>query len=74
MSVHAAKPDLIWPSRPPAIAAVESGRFAKDGLEAKLELVHTVSPRTTLCDGLPDFVGCAAHDVPYAFNDGPGFR
>jgi ABC-type nitrate/sulfonate/bicarbonate transport system substrate-binding protein len=66
-------PDLISPSYFPAIAAVELGCFAREGIDAGLELLYPVT-RTyeDLRDGKLDFVGGAAHAALYAFKDWRG--
>src|SRR5690349_15582891 len=72
MKVRVAIPDMVSPSYFPAIAAVELGLFAKEGVDASIELVFPVT-RTyeELRDGKLDFVGGAAHAALYAF---PGWR
>ncbi len=75
MTLRVAIPDLISPSYFPAIAAVELGFFAKEGLDAKLELLYPVGKTyEALRDGQLDFVGGAAHAVPYAFKDWHGAK
>ena len=72
MPIRVAIPDLVSPSYFPAIAAVELGFFAKEGLDASIELLFPVT-RTfeQLREGRLDFVGGAAHAALYAF---PGWR
>jgi len=68
-------PDLVSPSYFPAIAAVELGFLAREGIEARIELVFPVT-RTyeQLRDGAVDLVGGAAHAPLYAFPDWSGCR
>jgi ABC-type nitrate/sulfonate/bicarbonate transport system substrate-binding protein len=68
-------PDLVSPSYFPAIAAVEAGFFAREGLDASIELVFPVT-RTfeELREGRLDFVGGAAHAPLYAFRDWAGCK
>src|SRR5437016_10869638 len=73
MSLRLAIPDLISPSYFPAIAAVEMGFFAKEGFEAKLELLYPVTKTyEELREGRLDFVGGASHAALYAFKDWNG--
>jgi ABC-type nitrate/sulfonate/bicarbonate transport system substrate-binding protein len=66
---------MVSPSYFPAIAAVELGFFAKEGLDATIELLFPVT-RTfeELREGRIDFVGGAAHAALYAFKDWRGCR
>jgi ABC-type nitrate/sulfonate/bicarbonate transport system substrate-binding protein len=73
MALRVAIPDLISPSYFPAIAAVEMGFFAREGFDAKLELLYPVTKTyEALRDGQLDFVGGASHAVLYAFKDWNG--
>jgi NitT/TauT family transport system substrate-binding protein len=75
MSLRVAIPDLISPSYFPAIAAVELGCFAKEGFDAKLELLFPVTKTyEELRDGRLDFVGGASHAALYAFKDWQGAK
>jgi NitT/TauT family transport system substrate-binding protein len=71
--LRVAIPDMVSPSYFPAIAAVELGFFAKEGLDATVELLFPVT-RTfeALREGQVDFVGGAAHAALYAFRDWRG--
>jgi NitT/TauT family transport system substrate-binding protein len=61
-----AVPDLISNSYFPAIAAVELGFFAKEGLDVSLELVVPVEHAlAAMRDGSLEFLACSAH-VPVA--------
>jgi ABC-type nitrate/sulfonate/bicarbonate transport system substrate-binding protein len=70
-----AVPDLISNSYFPAIAAVELGFFAEEGLDMQLDLLFPV-PRTmaALRDGELDFVAGAAHAPLMAFPAWQGAR
>ena len=75
MTIRVAIPDMISPSYFPAIAAVELGFFAKEGLDATIELLYPVAKTyEALRDGQLDFVGGAAHAVAYAFQDWRGAK
>ncbi len=66
-------PDLISPSYFPAIAAVELGCFAQEGIDATLELLYPVTKTyEALREGRLDFVGGASHAALYAFKDWQG--
>lgn len=66
-------PDLISPSYFPAIAAVELGCFADEGIDATLELLYPVTKTyEELREGRLDFVGGASHAALYAFKDWQG--
>src|SRR2546430_3405015 len=66
---------MVSPSYFPAIAAVELGCFAKEGLEATIELLFPVTKTyEALREGRLDFVGGAAHAPLYAFSDWAGCR
>ena len=68
-----AVPDLVSNSYFPAIAAVELGFFADEGLEMSLEHIFPVSTCLELLrDGEIDFVAGAAHAVPQVFPDWEG--
>jgi NitT/TauT family transport system substrate-binding protein len=68
-------PDMVSPSYFPAIAAVELGFFAKEGLDASIELVFPVTKTCELLrDGRLDFAGGAAHAPLYAFENWSGCR
>jgi ABC-type nitrate/sulfonate/bicarbonate transport system substrate-binding protein len=70
-----AVPDLVSPSYFPAIAAVELGCFANEGIDASLELLYPVTKTYhALREGSLDFVGGAAHAALYAFKDWQGGR
>ena len=75
MPIRVAIPDMVSPSYFPAIAAVELGFFAKEGLDAAVELIFPVT-RTfeELREGRIAFVGGAAHAALYAFGDWRGCR
>jgi ABC-type nitrate/sulfonate/bicarbonate transport system substrate-binding protein len=75
MPVRVAIPDMVSPSYFPAIAAVELGFFAREGLDATVELIFPVT-RTyeELREGRVDFVGGAAHAALYAFGDWQGCK
>lgn len=67
-----AVPDKISNSYFPAIAAIELGAFAEEGLDVELELIFPVDKAyAALRDGAVDFVGGSAHSVLSAF---PGWR
>jgi len=67
-----AVPDLISPSYFPAVAAVDLGIAAEEGLELELELLFPVTTAMqALRDGRLDFVAGAAHATLTAF---PGWR
>jgi NitT/TauT family transport system substrate-binding protein len=73
--LRVAIPDMVSPSYFPAIAAVELGFFAKEGLDATVELLFPVtSTFEALREGSIDFVGGAAHAALYAFRDWRGCR
>jgi NitT/TauT family transport system substrate-binding protein len=63
-----AVPDKISNSYFPAIAAIELGAFAEEGLDVELELIFPVDKAyAALRDGAVDFVGGSAHSVLSAF-------
>src|SRR5262252_7962566 len=75
MPLRVAIPDMVSPSYFPAIAAVELGLFAKEGLDATVELIFPVTKTyEELREGRVDFVGGAAHAALYAFPDWRGCR
>ncbi len=75
MTLRVAVPDMISPSYFPAIAAVELGFFKREGLDATLELIYPVAKAYgELRDGQLDFVGAAAHGIPYGFEDWKGAK
>src|SRR5690348_11415680 len=66
---------MVSPSYFPAIAAVELGFFAKQGLDATVELIFPVTKTfEELRDGRIDFVGGAAHAALNAFRDWRGCK
>jgi ABC-type nitrate/sulfonate/bicarbonate transport system substrate-binding protein len=68
-------PDLISNSYFPALAAVELGCFAKEGVDVSAELIFPVDRcYTALRDGEVDFVGGAAHGALAAFTEWRGVR
>ena len=73
--LRVAIPDMISPSYFPAIAAVELGFFASEGLEASIELLFPVTKTyEALRRGEIAFVGGAAHAALYAFRDWKGCK
>jgi NitT/TauT family transport system substrate-binding protein len=73
--LRVAIPDLVSPSYFPAIAAVELGFFAKEGLDAAVELIFPVTKTyEELREGRIAFVGGAAHAALYAFPDWRGCK
>jgi NitT/TauT family transport system substrate-binding protein len=75
MPIRVAIPDMVSPSYFPAIAAVELGFFAKEGLDATVELVFPVTKTfDELRQGRIDFAGGAAHAALYAFRDWRGCK
>src|SRR5215831_2569051 len=68
-------PDLISNSYFPAVAAVELGFFAAEGLEVSLELVFPVDRAyREMRDGAIDFVGGSAHSALAAFPEWRGAK
>ncbi|HXF87086.1 MAG TPA: ABC transporter substrate-binding protein [Xanthobacteraceae bacterium] len=68
-------PDLVSNSYFPAVAAVELGYFAREGLDVELELVFPVNRSYEwLRDGEADFVGGSAHSVLAAFPEWRGAK
>lgn len=75
MQVRVAIPDMVSPSYFPAIAAVELGFFAREGLDATVELIFPVTKTyEELREGRIAFVGGAAHAALYAFPDWRGCK
>jgi ABC-type nitrate/sulfonate/bicarbonate transport system substrate-binding protein len=70
-----AVPDLISNSYFPAVAAVELGCFAREGLDVSLELIFPVNKAyEALRDGEIDFVAGSAHSALSAFPDWRGVK
>jgi ABC-type nitrate/sulfonate/bicarbonate transport system substrate-binding protein len=70
-----AVPDLISNSYFPAVAAVELGFFAREGLDVELELIFPVDKcYAALRDGEIDFVGGSAHSTLSAFPNWKGAK
>lgn len=70
-----AVPDLISPSYFPAVAAVDLGFFAAEGLDVDLELIFPVDAAyRALRDGGVDFVGGSAHAALSAFPEWDGVK
>jgi ABC-type nitrate/sulfonate/bicarbonate transport system substrate-binding protein len=68
-------PDLISNSYFPAIAAVELGMFAREGLDVALELVVPVEKAlAALGDGSLEFLGCSSHLVVGGFPEWRGAK
>lgn len=68
-------PDLISPSYFPAVAAVDLGFFAAEGLDVELELIFPVDAAyRALRDGRVDFVGGSAHAALSAFPEWDGVK
>jgi NitT/TauT family transport system substrate-binding protein len=75
MPLRVAIPDMVSPSYFPAIAAVELGFFAREGLDATVELIFPVTKTyEELREGRIAFVGGAAHAALYAFPDWRGCK
>jgi len=75
MALRIAIPDMVSPSYFPAIAAVELGFFAKEGLAATIELLFPVTKMfEALREGELDYAGGAAHAALYAFPGWEGCR
>jgi ABC-type nitrate/sulfonate/bicarbonate transport system substrate-binding protein len=71
--VKIAMPDLISNSHFPAIAAVELGFFATEGLKVTIESFHPASRAfEALRDGVVDFVAGPAHGMLFAFPEWRG--
>jgi ABC-type nitrate/sulfonate/bicarbonate transport system substrate-binding protein len=70
-----AVPDMISNSYFPAIAAIELGFFAKEGLDVELELIFPVDKAyAALRAGAIAFVGGSAHSALAAFPDWEGVK
>src|SRR5262245_39673730 len=70
-----AMPDLISNSHFPAIAAVELGIFAREGLKVTIEDFHPASKAfEALRDGEVDFVAGPAHGMLFAFPEWRGAK
>jgi NitT/TauT family transport system substrate-binding protein len=70
-----ALPDLISNSYFPAIAAVELGFFAREGLDVSLELVVPVeNALAAMRDGSLEFIGCSAHLLVAGFPEWRGVK
>jgi len=70
-----AVPDLISNSYFPAVAAVELGFFAREGLDASIELIFPVNKAyEALRDGAVDFVAGSAHSALAAFPNWQGVK
>jgi NitT/TauT family transport system substrate-binding protein len=70
-----AVPDMISNSYFPAIAAIELGFFAQEGLEVELELIFPVDKAyAALRDGAVDLVGGSAHSALAAFPQWQGVK
>jgi ABC-type nitrate/sulfonate/bicarbonate transport system substrate-binding protein len=70
-----ALPDMISNSYFPAMAAVELGFFAKEGLDVSLELMSPADKAyRALADGDVDFVGAEAHAALCVFPEWRGIK
>jgi NitT/TauT family transport system substrate-binding protein len=70
-----AVPDLISNSYFPAIAAVELGFFAREGLDVSLELVVPVEQAlAAMRDGSLELIGCSAHLLVAGFPEWRGVK
>jgi ABC-type nitrate/sulfonate/bicarbonate transport system substrate-binding protein len=70
-----AVPDLISNSYFPAVAAVELGFFAREGLDVSLELVVPVEDAmAAMRDGKIEFIGCSAHLLVGGFPEWRGVK
>jgi ABC-type nitrate/sulfonate/bicarbonate transport system substrate-binding protein len=70
-----AVPDVISNSYFPAIAAIELGFFARQGLDVSLEMIFPVDKAyAALRDGAVDFVGGSAHSALAAFPEWQGVK
>jgi NitT/TauT family transport system substrate-binding protein len=70
-----AVPDLISNSYFPAVAAVELGKFAEEGIDASIELIFPVDKSyAALRDGAVDFVAGSAHSALAAFPQWDGVK
>jgi NitT/TauT family transport system substrate-binding protein len=70
-----AVPDLISNSYFPAVAAVELGFFAREGLDVSLELIVPVEHAlSAMKDGSLEFIGCSAHLLVAGFPEWQGVK
>src|SRR5713101_2339939 len=70
-----AVPDLISNSYFPAVAAVELGFFARQGLDVALELMVPIEHAfAAMRDGSLDFIGCSAHLMVGGFPEWQGVK
>jgi ABC-type nitrate/sulfonate/bicarbonate transport system substrate-binding protein len=70
-----AVPDLISNSYFPAVAAVELGFFAREGLDVSLELVVPVEHAlSAMKEGSLEFIGCSAHLLVAGFPEWQGVK
>ena len=70
-----AVPDLISNSYFPAVAAVELGFFARQGLDVALELMVPIEHAfAAMRDGSLDFIGCSAHLMVGGFPEWQGAK
>src|SRR6266446_6088782 len=70
-----AVPDLISNSYFPAVAAVELGFFAREGLDVSLELVVPVEHAlSAMQDSSLEFIGCSAHLLVAGFPEWQGVK
>src|SRR5499427_922114 len=68
-------PDMISNSYFPAIAAIELGFFAQEGLDVELEMIFPVDKcYAAMRDGAVDFVGGSAHSALAAFPEFQGVK
>jgi ABC-type nitrate/sulfonate/bicarbonate transport system substrate-binding protein len=73
-SVRIATPDLVTNSYFPALAAEELGIYREEGLDARIELMPSLSAINALRDGAVDFVAGGAHTLLLAFPDWKGVK
>jgi len=70
-----AVPDVISNSYFPAVAAIDLGFFAQEGLDVSLEMIFPVSKAyAALREGQVDFVGGSAHSALAAFPEWQGVK
>src|SRR5262245_27698063 len=70
-----AVPDLISNSYFPAVAAVELGMFARQGLDVTLELMVPIEQAfAAIRDGTLDFLCCSAHLMVGGFPEWQGAK
>jgi NitT/TauT family transport system substrate-binding protein len=75
MKMKLAIPDMISNSYFPAIAAIELGFFAQEGLDVALEMIFPVDKcYAALRDGAVEFVGGSAHSALAAFPEFQGVK